>query len=84
MWCVRVLFQDGGSSDGRDGEDGARRENLLDITGAPGYEYLAPAERLLCSQLHMTPGPYLAVKVSVLFLRPRSELYERRGIIMRC
>ena len=56
-------FQDGGSSDGRDGEDGARGENLLDITGAPGYEYLAPAERLLCSQLHMTPGPYLVVKV---------------------
>lgn len=66
--CWRLLpFQDGGSSDGRDGEDGARGENLLDITGAPGNEYLAPAERQLCSQLHMTPGPYLAVKVGVSF-----------------
>lgn len=68
--CVCVLYQDGGSSDGRDGADGGRGENLMDITGAPGYEYLAPAERLLCSQLHMTPGPYLIVKVgaSMLFV----------------
>lgn len=56
-FCVwYVLHQDGGSSDGRDGGEEARGENLTDITGAPGYDYLAPAERVLCSQLQMTPG----------------------------
>ena len=76
--CVDFVFQDGGFSDGRDGGEGGGGDNLLDITGAPGYEYLAPAERLLCSQLHMTPGPYLAIKVGasvvgLLFLRPYSR-----------
>lgn len=81
------MFQDGGSSDGRDGGDGARGENLMDITGAPGYEYLSPSERLLCSQLHMTPGPYLAIKVGAdLCFVSETQIRDlrRRKTFMNC
>lgn len=47
-----------------DGGEEARGDNLLDLTGAPGVEFLAPAERLLCSQLHLLPGYYLVIKAS--------------------
>ena len=40
-------------------------ENLLDLTGAPGLEYLSEAEILLCSQLHIIPPYYLGIKASV-------------------
>lgn len=49
-------------SDGN-GDDGRNGNNLLDVEGAPGVEYLSPAERALCSQLHLLPGYYLVIKV---------------------
>lgn len=49
-------------SDGN-GDDGRNGNNLLDVEGAPGVEYLSPAERVLCSQLHLLPGYYLVIKV---------------------
>ena len=50
-------------SDGT-GEGGdARSDNLLNLTGAPGVEFLSPPERLLCSELHLLPGYYLVIKV---------------------
>lgn len=53
-------------SDGNgDGGEDARGSNLMDLTGAPGVEFLSPAERLLCSQLHLLPGYYLVVKVGL-------------------
>ncbi|CAM9384022.1 unnamed protein product [Ectocarpus sp. 12 AP-2014] len=51
----------GGMSDGN-GDDGRNGNNLLDVEGAPGVEYLSPAERALCSQLHLLPGYYLVIK----------------------
>ncbi|CAN0162413.1 unnamed protein product [Ectocarpus sp. 6 AP-2014] len=47
---------------GGDGGGEANNDNLLDISGAPGVEYLSPAERVLCSQLHLLPGYYLVIK----------------------
>eukprot|EP00904_Undaria_pinnatifida_P006436 jgi/Undpi1/2922/HiC_scaffold_14.g06299.m1 len=41
-------------------------ENLLDLTGAPGLEYLSEAEILLCSQLHIIPPYYLGMKTAIL------------------
>lgn len=55
-------------SDGNGEGDDARGSNLMDLTGAPGVEFLSPAERLLCSQLHLLPGYYLVVKVSLCFV----------------
>eukprot|EP00903_Cladosiphon_okamuranus_P018342 g16874.t1 len=72
--------KDGGSSDGKDGEEGGDGENLMDITGAPGYEYLSPAERLLCSQLHMTPGPYLAIKHAMIQECARAGFLKKNNI----
>lgn len=57
------LFSTNQDGEGHGEEDG-RGNNLLDLTGAPGVEFLSPPERLLCSQLHLLPGYFLVIKVS--------------------
>lgn len=65
---VVALEQDGVGGDAPDGNGESSEEapgpDLMDLTDAPGVEYLAPAERQLCSELHLLPGYYLVVKVS--------------------
>lgn len=46
-----------------DGGDDAPKDNLLDVEGAPGVDYLSPPERVLCSQLRLLPAYYLVIKV---------------------
>lgn len=56
----------GGGADVSDGsadmEDG-RTSDMMDLSSAPGVEYLSTPERRLCSELHLLPGYYLVVKV---------------------
>ncbi|CAM9973854.1 unnamed protein product, partial [Hapterophycus canaliculatus] len=83
-FSVRMVYcafapraKDGGVSDGC-GE--ARSENLLDITGAPGVEFLAPAERLLCSQLHLLPGYYMVIKEAMIQECARAGCLKKNNI----
>lgn len=39
----------------------------MDLTNAPGVEYLSPSEKSLCSELHILPGYYLVVKARFFF-----------------
>lgn len=57
-------------SDGHgDGCDESRNgNNLLELESAPGVDYISADEQLLCSQLHVLPGYYLAIKVNTLLL----------------
>ncbi|CAN0373488.1 unnamed protein product [Pylaiella littoralis] len=72
--------KDGGASDGGEGGDEARNQNRLDISGAPGVEFLAPAERLLCSQLHLLPGYYLVIKNSMIQECARAGCLKRNNL----
>eukprot|EP00903_Cladosiphon_okamuranus_P017935 g16503.t1 len=53
----------GGVSDGHgDGGEDGRNGNLLELESAPGVDYISADEQRLCSQLHLLPGYYLAIK----------------------
>lgn len=52
-----------GISDGAEEETPEGGGNLMDLTGTPGVHFLSPAERRLCSELHLLPGYYLVIKV---------------------
>ena len=65
VFLFGFLQERGVRAQGRgDGGGEHRGGNLLDLTGAPGLEYMSEAEILLCSQLHMMPSYYLTIKAS--------------------
>ncbi|CAN0178573.1 unnamed protein product [Ascophyllum nodosum] len=68
------------SKDGADGDEDGRGSNLLDLTGAPGVEFLSPAERLLCSQLHLLPGYFLVIKDAMVQECIRSGCLKRKSL----
>lgn len=50
-----------------DNEDGIQESQgsntARDLMGTPGLELLSPSERRLCSEIHLLPAHYMAVKV---------------------
>eukprot|EP00904_Undaria_pinnatifida_P006489 jgi/Undpi1/2970/HiC_scaffold_14.g06347.m1 len=70
-----------GRTSGRgDGGGEHRGGNLLDLTGAPGLEYMSEAEILLCSQLHMMPSYYLTIKAAMLQECARAGFLKRKNL----
>ncbi|CAM9351595.1 unnamed protein product, partial [Laminaria digitata] len=78
----------GGMSDGTGEGADARSDNLLNLTGAPGVEFLSPPERLLCSELHLLPGYYLVIKEAMIQECVRAGFLKRNNlsglILMDC
>eukprot|EP00752_Nemacystus_decipiens_P012859 g11385.t1 len=71
----------GGMSDGHgDGSDESRNGNLLDLESAPGVDYISADEQRLCSQLHLLPGYYLAIKNAMIQECVKSGCLKKNNI----